>query len=439
MSMFAGHLTVWYSPTEDLMAIYEYTTDAIHPLGETTFGREKIGERTDLQRLLRRNISLIDPDLFVIADEFSEWEDSKRRIDILAIDRNGDLVVIELKRNESGEHMDLQSLRYAAMVSAMTLDQAVEAHKAYRLREGITGDAQAAVLAFLGWESARENEFGVAVRIMLVSADFSKELTTSVLWLNEQGLDVRCFRLKPFKSDSRIFIEAQQVIPLPEAAVYQVQLRRKAEKERAAKAEQNVFRRFWAALLPKARANSDLFSNVNPSGEQWITASVRGHQFNFYSRQHDGQVEVYITSGSKEENRRRFEALLAHKDAIESSFTERTRDTAGVTSQRVYGIDAAGHVDATWTIAPLNEIGLPWASTSSAEMMSSPAQCVLIHAIRGTKSANGLAGLFLSYDNLGPALDCSGTWHSVLLGTLMSRQIRRGKTQGQSGYASPSA
>ena len=38
----------------------------------------------------------------VIADEFSDWEDSRRRIDLLAIDRNANLVVIELKRDEVG-------------------------------------------------------------------------------------------------------------------------------------------------------------------------------------------------------------------------------------------------------------------------------------------------------------------------------------------------
>lgn len=302
------------------MAIYEYRVDEIRPLGETTFAAEQIAERADLQRLLRRNIQLIDPDLYVLADEFSEWEDSRRRIDILAMDRDANLVVMELKRTASGEHMDLQAVRYAAMVSAMTFDQAVLAHQRYLEREGIDTDPETAMLEFLGWGAAQETDFGVRVRIVLVSADFSKELTTSVLWLNEQGLDVRCVRLKPFRSAERVFLEAQQIVPLPEAADYQVQLRRKAEKERAAHAEKSGFRHFWGALLPEARAQTGLFDNVNPSAEQWLSASVSGYQFNFFVRQYDAQVELYITSWSQEENRRRFDQLLSQREEIEKDF-----------------------------------------------------------------------------------------------------------------------
>ena len=42
------------------------------------------------------------------------------------------------------------------------------------------------------------SEFAQDVRIVLVSANFSKEITMSVLWLNERDLDIRCVRLIPY-------------------------------------------------------------------------------------------------------------------------------------------------------------------------------------------------------------------------------------------------
>lgn len=62
----------------------------------------------------------------------------------------------------------------------------------------------------------------------MVSADFGREITTAVLWLNRfEGMDMRCVRLVPYEIDGRVFLDVQQIVPLPEAADYQVRVRRK--------------------------------------------------------------------------------------------------------------------------------------------------------------------------------------------------------------------
>ena len=78
-----------------------------------------------MQRILRTNIGAIAPDCYVLAEEYCDWADSKRRIDLLCIDSDANLVVVELKRTEDGGHADLQAIRYAAMISPMTFDEAV--------------------------------------------------------------------------------------------------------------------------------------------------------------------------------------------------------------------------------------------------------------------------------------------------------------------------
>ena len=110
------------------MAIYRIAGDHVRPLDKTTFQAEGMLERQDLQRLFRQNIELLVPDAMVLAEEFGDWQDSRRRIDLLCLDRDAGLVVVELKRTEDGGHMELQAIRYAAMVSHMTFDAAVRAH-----------------------------------------------------------------------------------------------------------------------------------------------------------------------------------------------------------------------------------------------------------------------------------------------------------------------
>jgi hypothetical protein len=215
------------------MPLYRLSPNKFEALPTATFGDLNIRERADLQRLLRTNIAAIAPDCLILAEEFSQWEDSKRRIDLLALDRDANLVVIELKRDEDGAHMELQALRYAAMVSTMTFQDAVEAHARFLRQQNADNDAMSSILDFLGWSSPDENAFAENVRIVLASADFSRELTTSVLWLNQRDLDIRCVRIRPYRLGSEVVLDVQQVVPLPEAEDYQVQLRQKVREERS--------------------------------------------------------------------------------------------------------------------------------------------------------------------------------------------------------------
>lgn len=217
------------------MAFYEITQDFLRRVPDTTFPAAGIREREDLQRLLRAQIDIVAKDVLVVAEEFSDWEESSRRIDLLGLDKDANLVVIELKRTEDGGHMELQALRYAAMVSTMTFDKVEQVYADYLRRLSKEADARSSILEFLGWDEPEESPFAQQVRIVMVSADFSKELTTSVLWLIDQGLDIRCVRIKPYADNRRVLVDVQQIIPLPEAAEYQVRIKKKQESDRVAR------------------------------------------------------------------------------------------------------------------------------------------------------------------------------------------------------------
>ena len=237
------------------MPLYELTHESLTPIPRTTMSQQFFRERDDLQRLLKQSIRVLGEDLFVIAEEFSQWEDSKRRIDLLAIDREARLVVIELKRSEDGGHMDLQALRYAAMISTLTFQQAVSAHAKYLEDSSATGEAEALILDFLG-DTERLKDFGKSVRIILVSPDFSKELTTAVLWLRESNVDIRCVRIRPYNLQERTLLEVDQIIPLREAQEYIVRVKEKQEEIRHASESNTDFTRY------DLRVGEEFFPNL---------------------------------------------------------------------------------------------------------------------------------------------------------------------------------
>lgn len=247
------------------MALYKLNKHEIHKIPETTFSQENIRERQDLQQVLKNSIHIIDPNLLVICEEFSSWKESRRAIDLLCIDKDANLAVIEIKKTEDGGHMELQAIRYAAMVSTMTFSKVAETFSQYLLKEEREEDSKNAadrILAFLEWDEVFEEKFAQDVKIILISADFSVEITTSVLWLLDRDLDIRCFRLQPYKFGESLLLDIQQILPLPEAADYQVKIREKSQESRQSRiAGQKDFTRYKLHIgdetyenLPKRQA-----------------------------------------------------------------------------------------------------------------------------------------------------------------------------------------
>lgn len=228
------------------MAIFDFdtTNNNLEKIDRTSFQVENILERTNLQDALKKQIDIIAPDCLVISEEFSEWDGSKRRIDLLAIDKEANLVVIELKRDETGEHMELQAIRYASMVSTLTFSRTVKIYQQYLDKSNVSEDAENNLLKFLEWDENQADDFALDVKIILVSSNFSKEITTSVMWLNERNIDIKCIRLVPYKLNEKVLIDVQQIIPLPEAENYQIQIKQQVSQRREARQTDKDYTRY---------------------------------------------------------------------------------------------------------------------------------------------------------------------------------------------------
>ena len=307
------------------MALFELAPGRIVPVTQTTFAAEKIQERKDLQRLLKSDIAPLGDDLLVIAEEYCNWEESNRRIDLLCLDKGGGLVVVEIKRTEDGGHMELQALRYAAMVSNMTLEQAIAAYASLLGGEDADARARAGALEFLEFESDEVTELSGDVRVILVSADFSTELTTSVIWLNKQGLDIVCIRLIPYRLGERILVDLAQIIPLPEAADYEVKVRTLAQENRKARtARKELLRRFWSQLIERSKPRSGLLANRSPTTDHWMSCGIgrAGYALHFTLTSDRARVECYVRFGNEGADRAKaaFRELKEQKLSIEREF-----------------------------------------------------------------------------------------------------------------------
>ncbi|MXW93718.1 MAG: hypothetical protein F4Z47_18230, partial [Rhodospirillaceae bacterium] len=149
------------------MSIYQINDEGFEKIDRTTFSNEGVKERHDIQRLLKADIDVISPDTMIVSEEFNQWDDGRARIDLLGIDRDANIVVIELKRTIDGGYMELQAIRYAAMISVLTFDELVEKYQNYLAKNGIDLDARDSLLQFLELDDPDEVSFGQEVKIVL--------------------------------------------------------------------------------------------------------------------------------------------------------------------------------------------------------------------------------------------------------------------------------
>lgn len=214
-----------------LLVIDETNPSSFEKITSDSFINLNIWERNHIQEWIRKAPEILGEELLTLTIEFDKFSNSSDRLDILALDKKANLVVIELKRDSFAGYADLQAIRYASMVSSMTIDKLLsyflDYQRKYFPEQPLTTEsARDIIKEFVDDEFT---DFSTRPRIILCSENFSSELTTSVLWLNQFGVDISCVRIKPHRIDGKIIIVPTVIIPIPEAKQYQTEIQQKEE------------------------------------------------------------------------------------------------------------------------------------------------------------------------------------------------------------------
>jgi len=183
----------------------------------TTFHNEKLKERYDIQEWIEKNPEIIDDKLLIIGKEVILPTDI--RLDLLALDKHSNLVIMELKRDDSGKDVAWQAIKYASYCSNFSPTDIFRQYAEYLGSD--EDEAERKIEEFIdaeNFEDLNSNQ-----RIILVSKDFHSDVVSSVLWLRDFGIDVSCVKLTPYIDENgTLFVIPNKIIPLPEAEDYLV-------------------------------------------------------------------------------------------------------------------------------------------------------------------------------------------------------------------------
>lgn len=98
------------------MSLWKVNSDDLIQINRTKLDRE---ER--LEKWIAKNISLLDLDLLIIGQQVVT--DFGGRIDLLGIDAQGDLTILELKRDKTPREVIAQALDYASWVNELSFKE----------------------------------------------------------------------------------------------------------------------------------------------------------------------------------------------------------------------------------------------------------------------------------------------------------------------------
>lgn len=300
-------------------------------LCQKRFSDLNLRERDHLQEWLANQPDALGEELLVIQKEFDGFDETRERLDLLALDKDGNLVVIENKLDDSGRDVVWQALKYTAYVSSLTKMQIVDIYQQYLERYAGGGNASVLICEFMEVEELEETVLnsGNDQRMIFIAANFRREVTATVLWLINRGIRAQCFKVTPYAFGDELMVDIRQIIPTPEAADFMIGMSSKESDEKVAQDTQKKLhalrRDFWEQTLDRLRADGvDLYRNISPGRDHWLNAGsgITACPYRMIFSRDELRVEMGLQRTSTSENKWLFDELFAQKQEIEAAFGE---------------------------------------------------------------------------------------------------------------------
>lgn len=200
------------------------------PIEETTFADLNMLER-DIEEMLRLNIDMLcetDEESMLIVGQQVRNEQNGRS-DLTAIDNNGNIVLIEVKRDVNDianrkEPFEFQAIRYAASCATLKSTSElvqnlfapyVEKHRSeFTKEQNLTATEIATRKLDEFIKQCNITEFNEHQKIVLVASGFDEQTISAVAWLNSNKVDISCYQILPYRLNDEILIDIKKILPI---------------------------------------------------------------------------------------------------------------------------------------------------------------------------------------------------------------------------------
>lgn len=197
------------------MPLWRITEKGPSKVKETKFKQEKLLEE-HLENWIANDPSILGEPLLIFGRQVI-IPDTKDRLDLLAVDPNGSIVVVELKRGQLKDPVDIQALRYASYLSKWRFQDFENVASNYF---GKIGDPEFNfnyIFESFCSESGVDDipDINADQRIIIVGSSVREKLGSVALWLRDHNIDIKLIEVQAYKEEENLFIEPTTIVPMP--------------------------------------------------------------------------------------------------------------------------------------------------------------------------------------------------------------------------------
>ena len=191
-------------------------------VNQTKLEKEDILEQ-NLENWIENDSSILAEKLLIIGRQVPIPE-VKDKIDLLALDTNGNVVVIELKRGRLKDPVDIQSLRYASYVSRWEYEKLENEAKKYFSEKGEDefnfNEKFEEFCLSAGIDEV--HDLNQDQRIILTGNKLKEKLGSVALWLREHSIDIKVVEVSLYRDEENLFLLPQIIIPVPTTEKFEI-------------------------------------------------------------------------------------------------------------------------------------------------------------------------------------------------------------------------
>ncbi len=293
-------------------------------------------ERNSIQKWIAKQPDILAKGLLIIQKEF-RLPNTRSKVDLLALDKNGHLVIIKTKRDSSRLAIG-QAVEYAACCEALTQEQIIDFFEKYLIRNQTEAgldheydniDGRSLICKFLNIIHLSERELNPAnsQRLIIVAETIRPEDTNTAHWLSKRGIptELHSYTLHPIDSEQLIFTCNPIGLTSDNNRLSTNNNIEDAEKNRTKEINTHFYNMVpeYRKIISEAFRNSSccFYDNSRLTSDSFHARSgVSGCLYKLIFNKYELRVALCLSRGSMVENKFLFNFLYEKRDEIEKTF-----------------------------------------------------------------------------------------------------------------------